>query len=78
MSLRRLARSLGGLAVALGVAFALPATADAASTVRQEPPLVIEKTVNTPTPFSQGQFVTYTPRGVELRVRDPVGTSDRR
>ncbi|MEV5314726.1 DUF11 domain-containing protein [Streptomyces sp. NPDC052610] len=60
MSLRRLARSLGSLVVALGVTFALPATADAASAARQEPPLVIEKTANTPTPFSQGQFVTYT------------------
>ncbi|MGC0331540.1 putative repeat protein (TIGR01451 family) [Streptomyces sp. SAI-170] len=60
MSLRRLARSLGSLAVALGVAIALPATADAASTTRQGPPLVIEKTVDTPTPFTQGQFVTYT------------------
>ncbi|MGN9789662.1 DUF11 domain-containing protein [Streptomyces sp. OZ13] len=74
MSLRRLARSLGSLAVALGVAFSLPATADAASTVRQEPPLVIEKTVNTPTPFSQGQIVTYTLVASNSEFATPSGS----
>ncbi|MFF2478322.1 hypothetical protein [Streptomyces sp. NPDC058066] len=59
MFARRLMHSLGSLAVALGIAVVLPATADA-SAARQAPQLTISKGTDTPIPFTPGETVTYT------------------
>ncbi|MEU0404554.1 hypothetical protein ABZ318_30880, partial [Streptomyces sp. NPDC006197] len=59
MLIQRMARVLSILAMVLGVAAALPATADAASAARQ-PLLTIDKSVASPVPFQQGQTVSFT------------------